>query len=253
MRRSIIAGNWKMNKSNSDAKTFCQELVACKLDANVDIVLCPPFTALSLVNDIIKESPCKLGAQNLYNEPAGAFTGEVSGEMLRSSGCDYVILGHSERRTYFNETNIIINQKIHAAYRDGLIPIYCVGETLEERESNVTFDVIQKQLDEGLHNLETLLCQQGKELIIAYEPVWAIGTGKVASPDQAQDVHHFIRSQLSKLFGQEKADEIRIQYGGSVKPNNVVSLMSQVDIDGALVGGACLEVDMFQDIINWNH
>jgi triosephosphate isomerase len=209
------------------------------------MILCPPFTNLQAVGEEIKGSNIKLGAQNLYFEAKGAYTGEISADMIKSVGCEYVIIGHSERRSYFGETDESVNKKVKFALQNNLVPIVCVGESLEEREKGITFDIIGKQVKNGLANLNLEVLEQNKEIIIAYEPVWAIGTGKVASPAQAQEVHAFIRAELVKIFNAKKAEEIRIQYGGSVKPDNVKELMSQKDIDGALVGGASLKADSF--------
>ncbi len=250
MRKPIIAGNWKMNKTKDEAITLSQKIRDTFVnDTDIDIVLCPPFTSLESVQKVLSSSLLKLGAQNMYFEKSGAFTGEISADMLLSYGVKYVIIGHSERRAYFNETNQIVNKKVKAALIAGLIPIICVGETLEQREINETFDVIKMQIKEGLADLEKEIVEQNKEIVIAYEPVWAIGTGKTATPKQAEEVHAYIRKQLTKIFGSAKAEEIRIQYGGSVTPDNVESLMSEPNIDGALVGGASLKSELFSEII----
>lgn len=249
MRTPIIAGNWKMNTVVEDAKALVQELKPLVSDVtDVEIVVCPPFVSLTSVAEVIKGSNIGLGAQNLYWEKSGAFTAEVSAPMLKSTGCTYVIIGHSERRAYFHETDETVNKRIFAALDEGLKPIVCVGETLEERESGQTFDVIKRQITAGLANLST---KHMKTVVIAYEPVWAIGTGKTATPEQAQEVHAFIRKLLAEMFGDMTAEETRIQYGGSVKPNNVTALMSQADIDGALVGGASLKADSFAQIVKF--
>jgi len=187
----------------------------------------PPFTSINVATFLLKNTNIKVGAQNMFYEKSGAFTGEVSGEMIKELGCEYVIIGHSERRTYFGDTNQVINKKLIEALSCGLKPIFCVGETLEERESDKTFDIIEQQISEGLADIDDL-----KEMVVAYEPVWAIGTGKTASPEQANEVHVFIRNKIKDKYGAEAADKIRIQYGGSVKPSNVKELMSQSDIDG---------------------
>ena len=212
----------------------------------IDVVLCPAFTALSEVAEVLIETGIGLGAQNIYWQEEGAFTGEVSPLMLKDAGCQYVIIGHSERRQFFGETNITVNNKIKAALKVGLTPIICVGENLQERESNNTFKVIENHLKGGLVDIsaEDLL-----KSVIAYEPVWAIGTGKTATPEQAQEVHKFIRDLLRKMYGEEVASSIRIQYGGSVKPENIAELISKPDVDGALVGGASLKVDSFSAIV----
>jgi triosephosphate isomerase len=249
MRIPIIAGNWKMNTGIEDAKALLQDLKALVSDVtNVEVIVCPPFISLAAVAEIVKGNNIGLGAQNVYWEKSGAFTGEISAPMLKSTGCTYVIIGHSERRTYFYETDETVNKRIFAALNEGLKPIVCVGETLEERESGETFDVIKRQITDGLANLST---EHMKTVVIAYEPVWAIGTGKTATPEQAQEVHAFIRNLLAEMFGDTTAEETRIQYGGSVKPNNITALMSQADIDGALVGGASLKADSFAQIVKF--
>jgi len=247
MRKLIIAGNWKLHNTNQKAIEFVT-LLKRKVSeiTDVDIVVCPVATALSDVKDILNESNIGLGAQNVYWEDSGAFTGEVSASLLKDIGVQYVIVGHSERRQFFSETDETVNKKTKAVLKHGLTPIVCVGEVLEEREANKTFDVIQKQCEGGFAGLTA---DQMENIIIAYEPVWAIGTGKTATPDQAQEVHKFIRDLLTKLYDERIAQTIRIQYGGSVKPENSFELMSQPDIDGALVGGASLKVDSFSDII----
>lgn len=247
MRKLIIAGNWKLNKTNQEAVELITLLKRELSDiADVDIVVCPALTALSDINDVLSESNICLGAQNIYWEDSGAYTGEVSAPLLKDIGVQYVIVGHSERRQYFGETDESVNKKIKAVLSHGLTPIACVGEVLEERESNKTFEVIEKQCTGGF---EGLTAEEMKKIVIAYEPVWAIGTGKTASPDQAQEVHKFIRTLLVKMAGDDVAQTIRIQYGGSVKPENSVDLMSQPDIDGALVGGASLNADSFSEIV----
>jgi triosephosphate isomerase len=249
MRTPIIAGNWKMNTVVEDAKALVQDLKARVSEVtDVEIVVCPPFVSLTSVAEVIKASNIGLGAQNLYWEKSGAFTGEISASMLKSTGCTYVIIGHSERRAYFHETDESVNKRIFAALGEGLKPIVCVGETLEERENGNTFDVVKRQITGGLAGLST---EHMKTLVIAYEPVWAIGTGKTANPEQAQEVHAFIRNLLAEIFGETTATETRIQYGGSVKPDNVTELMNQADIDGALVGGASLKADSFEKIIKF--
>lgn len=251
MRKMVIAGNWKMH---NDLKESVQLVSGIKQNLsdneNVDVIVCPPYTSLETVSALVKNSAIKLGAQNMHFEDKGAFTGEISGNMLLGVGCEYVILGHSERRTLFGETNEIINKKLKKALEVGLKPIFCIGETLEERESNATFKVIEKQLTDGLAGFRE---SQLNDLIIAYEPVWAIGTGKTATPEQAQEVHDYIRKLIGKLFSSNLAQSLIIQYGGSVKPDNAKELLSQNDIDGALVGGACLKPDSFLSIIEAVH
>lgn len=248
MRKTVIAGNWKMNKNLSEAVELVSELKNLVSDTtpNCDIIVCPPFTNLETVGTIIKDSPIKLGAQNMYFEKSGAFTGEISADMLKSVDVEYVILGHSERRAIFGESDETINKKIKFALESGLKPIFCIGETLEERENGIMKDVIERQVKNGLSNVTK---EEMKNIIVAYEPVWAIGTGKTATPEQAQEVHAFVRGILSGLFDEETAQNTTIQYGGSVKPENAKSLLSQPDIDGALVGGACLKADSFFGII----
>ncbi len=247
MRKIIIAGNWKLNKTIKEAIELVNGLKREVVDIDeVDIVVCPVYTALSEVGDILTDSHIKLGAQDVYWEDAGAFTGEVSAPLLKDVGVQYVIIGHSERRQYFGETDETVNKKIKAALAHGLTPIVCVGENLAQREANETLDVIRRQVQEGLKGLNA---EELEKMIIAYEPIWAIGTGKTATSEQAQEVHKFIRELLGQLAGKEIAEKIRIQYGGSVKPDNTRELVSQEDIDGALVGGASLKVDSFAAII----
>lgn len=249
MRKPIIAGNWKMNKNVTEALELVKDL-RFKLEGvtDVEIVVCPPFTAIHPVYQFLKGSNIKIGAQNCYFEKKGAFTGEVSPSMLKEAGCTHVILGHSERRQIFKETDELINKKIKAVLSESMHPIVCVGETLEEREKNITKDVVKKQITgclKGFVSGEVL------NMIIAYEPVWAIGTGKNATPEQAEEVHKFIRETIAKLLSKETADAVRIQYGGSVKPDNVSILMSEEDIDGALVGGASLEAESFVKLVKF--
>ncbi len=247
MRRKVIAGNWKMNKTTSEAIELANGLKRelYKIE-DVEIIVCPPFTALDEVSEVVYESNLSLGAQNMHWEESGAFTGEVSAPMLKNLGCYFVILGHSERRQFFFETNETVNKKIKTALKCGLTPIVCVGENLRERESNRTFDVVSDHVNNSLLGLST---EDIQKIIIAYEPVWAIGTGKTATPQQAQEVHQFIREILKKTYGPEISEEIIILYGGSVKPGNTKELVSQKDIDGALVGGASLEVKSFSEIV----
>ncbi len=247
MRRKVIAGNWKMNNDLGASISLASELKTNlpELGEN-QLIICPPFTSLESVNEVIKDSPIALGAQNMSKQDSGAYTGEVSASMLKSVGCEYVILGHSERRTIFNEQDALINAKIRKALSEGLKPIFCIGETLEEREGGITNQVVKRQVVEGLKDIteENLAL-----IILAYEPVWAIGTGKTATPEQAQEVHKFLRELLAELYSAPAADKLIIQYGGSVKPDNAGELLSQADIDGALVGGACLKSDSFVNII----
>lgn len=246
-RKPIVAGNWKMNKNVAEAIDLAgdikRDLADCK---EVDVVLCPPFTAVKAVGDVITGTHIDLGAQNMHWEKSGAFTGEVSAEMLREIYCHYVILGHSERRTYFGETDEIVNKKTRAALESNLIPIVCVGETLAEREAGQTNEVVGRQVRGSLAGLSN---QQLVKTVIAYEPVWAIGTGKTATPQQAQDAHAFIRSVLAEIADQAVAQSVRIQYGGSVKASNARELFSLPDIDGGLIGGASLEARSFIEIV----
>ncbi len=213
---------------------------------NIDIVLCPPFTALSEVAEVIADSNIYLGAQDVFWQEEGAFTGEVSCSMLKDTGCNYVIIGHSERRQYFGETNESVNKKVKAALKCGLTPIICVGETLSEREANKTFEVLDDHVQNGLMDLSD---EDIKHCVIAYEPVWAIGTGKTATAEQAQEAQKYIRDLLIKSYNKDTANGIRIQYGSSVKPENIEELMNQPDVDGALVGGSSLKVDSFVQIV----
>jgi len=249
MRKTIIAGNWKMYKTIVEAIELSNGLKRelFSLDAgSIEVVICPPFTALSEAYETINESDIQLGAQNCHWQDEGAFTGEVSCKMLKDAGCKFVIIGHSERRQFFAETNESVNKKIKAALKTGLSPIVCVGETLAEREGNKTFDVLTDHVQNGLKEITS---EDMEKIVIAYEPVWAIGTGKTATPQQAEEAHKFIRDLLNKLFGKETADLTRIQYGGSVKPENIAELMKQPDIDGALVGGASLTIEAFSIIV----
>lgn len=248
MRNKIIAGNWKMNNDLNESRKLVNEIIdgMSKIKTNCDIIICPPFTFLSEASGLIKNSPLKLGAQNMYFETSGAFTGEISAAMLKSAGCDYVIIGHSERRTIFGESDEVINKKLKTALLSRLLPIFCIGETLLERESDIMEEVLKRQLHEGLKGISST---DMAKIIIAYEPVWAIGTGRTATPRQAQEVHNYIRGNIKKLYTEEIASGIIIQYGGSVKPDNAADLLSQPDIDGALVGGACLKADSFMGII----
>ena len=249
MRRPIVAGNWKMNKTIGEAVELVTALKDKVADVtDVDIVVGPTFTALAAVAKVIKGTNIGLAAQNMYWEEKGAFTGEISPTMLKDVGCQYVIIGHSERRAYFSETNETVNKKVKAAHSHSLIPIVCVGEKLEDREAGITEKVVKDHVVNGLAGLTN---QQMLNTIIAYEPVWAIGTGKTATPEQAQEVHKFIRATLAEEFSPEVADAVRIQYGGSVKPGNVAELMAQPDIDGGLIGGASLDADSFAKIVKF--
>jgi triosephosphate isomerase len=247
MRRPIIAGNWKMYKTIKDGQELA---VALKRELykieNVDIVICPAYTLLAYLADDLEDSNIVIGAQDIYWQEEGAFTGEVSAAMLKDAGCQYVIVGHSERRQFFGDTNETVNKKIKACLKHGLTPIICVGENLQERESENTFKVIQNHIQGSLAEISA---QDIIKTVIAYEPVWAIGTGKTATADQAQEVHKYIRDLLRKMYGEEVAASVRIQYGGSVKPENITELISKPDVDGALVGGASLKADSFSAIV----
>jgi len=248
-RTPLIAGNWKMYKTNAEAVATAGRLVELVADtSDVDIMIAPVFTAIDPVSRVVNGSRVGLGAQNLHWEKEGAYTGEISADMLISAGCQYVIIGHSERRQYFGETDETVNNKISAAMAANLIPVFCIGETEAERESGSTFSVLDKQVKDGLK--EKVVENLGS-LVIAYEPVWAIGTGKTATSDQAQEVHQYIRSLIDNVFGTALADSVRILYGGSVKPANVTELMAMPDIDGALVGGASLDAESFSQIVKF--
>ena len=247
IRKKLIAGNWKMNKSAAEAVTLAKDIVeSIGRETAVDIVLCPPFTALEGVGRVLEGQSVKLGAQNVHPEKSGAYTGEISAEMLRALFTTHVIVGHSERRSYFAETDAFINKKVIASLTNQLKPILCVGETLAERESGTTLAVVQRHVEGGLQGVTK---EQITTVIIAYEPVWAIGTGKVATTEQAQEVHAYIRDLLTKLYGAPLAQKVRILYGGSMKPANAPELLAQKDIDGGLIGGAALESRSFVDLV----
>jgi triosephosphate isomerase len=248
-RTPFIAGNWKLHKTVDEAVETAREL-ADRLGAapGVEVMIAPPFTALTAVSAAVRDAPVALGAQNLFWENEGAFTGEVSGPMLVSAGCRHVIIGHSERRQFFGETDETVNRRLGAAVAAGLRPILCVGETESEREAEKTFSVLDKQLRGGVKGI---LSSDLRHLVIAYEPVWAIGTGKTASREQAQEAHGFLRKTVTDIFDADFANRIRIQYGGSVKPDNISALMAMPDIDGALVGGASLDADTFARIATY--
>lgn len=248
MRPKVIAGNWKMFKDLQETSDLISGILSNLRDLppGVEVVVCPPFTSLSLASRLLQGTPFMLGAQNMSEFDEGAYTGEISWKMLRSAGCSYVILGHSERRQYFHESNELINRKAKKALLAGLKPILCVGETLQEREGGVTRNVVETQVRGVLSGLSV---SDLARTIIAYEPVWAIGTGKNATPAQAEELHAFIRTLVGEIFGGEASDGFVIQYGGSVKPDNSSELLRQTDIDGALVGGACLKADSFSAIV----
>ncbi|HMS65003.1 MAG TPA: triose-phosphate isomerase [Ignavibacteria bacterium] len=250
MRRKLIAGNWKMNLGYKDSEKLAKEILlktGSKELNKTDVLICPSFVSLGIVNKVIKDSAIKIGAQNLYFENDGAYTGEISASMLKSVGCEYVITGHSERRKYMHETNSIINKKMLKAHEKDLKVILCVGETLIEREDEIYEGIVEKQLMEGLVNVTE---EQMKNTVIAYEPVWAIGTGLNATPEQASSMHKFIGNVIQKLYGDKTANEILIIYGGSVNLKNSRELLSSCGIDGALIGGASLKADEFSEIVN---
>ena len=249
MRRPIIASNWKLHNTGSQGVALVQELAKLTVGAdNVDIVVCPTFTALAPVATALNGTNIHLGAQNMHWEKKGAFTGEITAEMLKDVCCEYVIIGHSERRQYFAETDETVNKKVKAALEAGLVPLMCVGESLEEREAGTTEDLVGKQVRAGLAGLTN---DQVATVVIAYEPIWAIGTGRTATSDQANDVCAFVRRTVAEMFNQATADKTRIQYGGSVKADNIAELMGKSDIDGALVGGAALDPVGFSKIVKF--
>lgn len=248
MRKPIIAGNWKMNNTPSDTKVFINSLKQKKLSEDVEKIIATPFTSLYLANELLNNTDIKLGAQNMYFEDRGAFTGEVSGQMLKDLNVSYVIIGHSERREIFNESDELLNKKVKAAISEELSPILCCGETIEEREAQKHQEKIKNQITKDLEGISE---KDLDKLVIAYEPIWAIGTGKTASPEDAEEMCKYIREILEELYSKDLADNIRILYGGSVKPENVKEIMAKENVDGALVGGASLKVDSFTSLINY--
>jgi len=248
-RKPMIAGNWKMHMTTAEAVELVEGILGRITDINTDdveILVAPPYTSLYAVSEILKSSPILLAGQNMHWEEKGAFTGEISPLMLMDVGCSHVIIGHSERRQYFNETNETVNKKVHSAFSHGLVPIMCVGESLEQREAGKTYSIIEEELKDGLNGLTS---EQVQSMILAYEPIWAIGTGKTASPNQAEEVHGFIRGWIKSLGGSKTAEMVRILYGGSVKSENIEGLMTMENIDGGLVGGASLKAESFSEII----
>ena len=244
--KSLIAANWKMNMDIKEAVSFIKDFKERVKDIkDVEMVICPPFTLLNEIKGLIKNTNIKLGGQNMHFEDSGAFTGEVSGLMLKDVGCEYVILGHSERRQIFNETDELINKKIKAALQHKLNPILCIGETLDQRDNNKTIKIIENQLMNCLNNISE---DEMKHVVVAYEPIWAIGTGKTATPSQAEDVHKFIRELLTNIYNENIAENTRIIYGGSMKPENAKELLSMPNINGGLVGGASLDAKSFGEI-----
>lgn len=249
MRRPIIAGNWKMNMTPSEARALVEELKPLVKDAKCEVVVCPPYVDLSAVSELIKDSNIRLGAQNIHWAEKGAFTGEVSANMLKELGVEYAIIGHSERRQYFGETDETVNARAKAAIAAGITPIICVGESLEERESGRTEAKVSGQVKK---DLEGIAAEDVAKLVIAYEPIWAIGTGKTATDEQANETIGMIRATVAGMFGKETAEALQIQYGGSMKPSNARSLMAMPEIDGGLIGGASLKAVDFSQVVNYN-
>ena len=249
MRKNIVAGNWKMNKTLQEGIALAKELneALANEKPNCDVIICTPFIHLASVTPLVDAAKIGVGAENCADKASGAYTGEVSAEMVASTGAKYVILGHSERRAYYHETPEILKEKVLLALANGLTPIFCIGEVLEEREAGKHFDVVKSQIESSLFNLAA---QDFGKIILAYEPVWAIGTGKTATAEQAQEMHAFIRKTLADKYGKEVADNCSILYGGSCKPSNAKELFANPDVDGGLIGGAALEVDSFMGIIN---
>jgi len=250
MRKRIVAGNWKMNKTLKEGIELAKEIelqVEKQEDKSIGVIIGTPFIHLPEVSKIVNHDLISIAAQNCSSEPKGAFTGEVSAEMIKSTGAEYVIIGHSERRAYFNEDNKTLNKKVKLALEQGLKPIFCIGEQLDERKTNKQFDVVYKQLNEGLFDLAN---EEFSKIILAYEPVWAIGTGETATPQQAQEMHEYLRKLVSDNFNAEIADNTTILYGGSCKPSNAQELFANTDVDGGLIGGASLKADDFIEIIN---
>lgn len=247
MKKPLIAGNWKMFKTTEEAIALVQTIKAGVYKvSDCEVVLCPPFTALTAVAKALGDGRIELGAQNMYPETEGAYTGEISPLMLKDIGCRYVILGHSERRQHFHETDALVNQKVKSALRFSLIPIVCVGETLKEREAHQPFEVVKKQID---HSLKELSKEDIMKTVIAYEPVWAIGTGRTATPEQAEQMQSYIRRLFKEKHGEDTASRISILYGGSVKPDNIAALIQKPNVDGVLVGGASLKAEAFIQIV----
>jgi triosephosphate isomerase (TIM) len=247
MRKNIVAGNWKMNKNLQEGIELAKDVCGKSIASNVTVILCPPFIHLSEVSKAITNKSVFLGAQNCADKVSGAYTGEVSAEMVKSTGATFVILGHSERRAYYGETNSILAEKTKLVLANGLTPIFCIGEVLAEREAGKHFDVVKKQLSESLFELSA---EEFSKIVIAYEPVWAIGTGKTASPEQAQEIHKVIREHIASKYGAPVADNTSILYGGSCNAANAKQLFSNPDVDGGLIGGAALKADDFIAIAN---
>ena len=249
MRKPIIAGNWKMNMTPSQAKELISELKPLVQDAKCDVVICPPYVDLALAAELIKDSNIRLGAQNIHWAEKGAFTGEVSANMLKELGVEFAIIGHSERRQYFGETDETVNARAKAAIAAGITPIICVGESLEEREGGMTEEKVKVQVEKGL---DGIAAEDVAKLVIAYEPIWAIGTGKTATDEQANETIGVIRETVAKIFGTDTAAALRIQYGGSMNPKNVKGLMAMPEIDGGLIGGASLKAVDFSQVVNYD-
>lgn len=247
MRKSIVAGNWKMNKTLEEGVALAKEINDKVTTNDVTVIVCPPFIHLTEVKKVLSDDKVGLSAQNCADHESGAYTGEISAAMVKSTGAQYVIIGHSERRSYYGDTNEILKTKVELALKNELTPIFCCGEVLEEREAGNHFDVVKNQVKEALFSLTA---DEMKKVIVAYEPVWAIGTGKTATPDQAQEMHKVIRDYLGEKYGTALADEISILYGGSCKPSNAKELFDNPDVDGGLIGGASLKADDFMGIIN---
>ena len=249
MRKNIVAGNWKMNTSFSDAIELAENLKTLEntFDSNTEVIICPPFLYTKTLIDLLDNTSIKVGVQNSANNEEGAYTGEVSAKMIKSINTDYVIIGHSERREYYNENDEILNTKLNLVLDNNLKPIFCVGEQLEDRKSNKHFDIIKSQIINGTFSLDK---ENFSKIVIAYEPVWAIGTGETASPEQAQEIHLFIRNLIAEKYGNSIADNISILYGGSVKPSNAKEIFGKPDVDGGLIGGAALNANDFKEIIN---
>lgn len=250
MRKKIIAGNWKMNKSFEEANLLVEEIGIGLKERdleNKEVIICPPFLFIELVTDFAQDFPFTVGVQNISEHKSGAYTGEVAAQMVKSTGTDYAIIGHSERRSLFNETDDVLAAKVHQAVLNSLKPIFCCGELLEDRKNNKHFDVVKTQLEDGLFDIDK---EDIKNVIIAYEPVWAIGTGETATKKQAQEMHQFIRKLVATNYNQEVADQVSILYGGSVKPNNAKEIFSMPDVDGGLIGGASLNSDDFLAIVD---
>lgn len=248
MRRFLIAGNWKMNGGPYDAAELLQGLKKHKaeIDEDVDVLVCPPFVSIGMAAEMLHNTDIQVGAQNVHYEENGAYTGEISASMLVESGCNYVIIGHSERRQYFGETDQTVNKRLNKALEHKLAPIVCVGESLDQRKSHEHFDLVENRVKAGLYGLSK---EAALDVVVAYEPIWAIGTGETATPEQAQEMHKHIRGVLADIFDESTAESINILYGGSMKPANANELLSQTDVDGGLIGGASLDASSFSEII----